>query len=56
MPYVNKLFTSFKLAYYIQFLFSVFHRFFTWPALDDVDLHLSLTSIREANTVGEGTT
>ena len=55
-PHVNKLFTSFKLAYYIQFLFSVFHRFFARIALDDVDLHLSLTSIREAKAVGEGTT
>jgi hypothetical protein len=33
----------------------VFHRFFTWIALSDVDLHFSLMLIRGANAVEEAT-
>jgi hypothetical protein len=47
--YVNNSFTFFMPAYY-------FHRFFTRIALGDVDLRLSLMSVREANAAGEETT
>jgi hypothetical protein len=36
-------------------LLIVFHQFFTWIALGDVDLHFSLMSVRNANAVEEET-
>jgi hypothetical protein len=37
-------------------LLIVFHQFFTWTALGDIDSRLSLMSVIEANAVGEETT
>jgi hypothetical protein len=37
-------------------LLIVFHQFFTWTALGNGDLHLSLMLVREVNAVGEETT
>jgi hypothetical protein len=49
--YVNDSFTFFKSAYYVQFLLImiVFHRFFTWIVLGDVDLCFSLMLVRKSN-------
>jgi hypothetical protein len=32
----------------------VFHQFFTWIVLDDVDLHFSLILVRKVSAVEEG--
>jgi hypothetical protein len=44
-------------TYYIYFPFTmiVFHQFFTWTALGDVDLHLSFMFVRKANATEEQT-
>ena len=50
--YVNNLFTFLKSAYYILV---VFHQFFTWIALGDVDLCFSLILITKVNAFEGGT-
>jgi len=44
-------------TFYIYFPFTtiVFHQFFTWIALGDVDLHFSLTFVRKASATEEHT-
>jgi hypothetical protein len=51
MAYVNNLLTCFKLILNFCSILIVFHRFFTWIALDDVSLHFLLSAI----AVEEGT-
>jgi hypothetical protein len=41
--------------YLISFQYQFFHKFFTWIALGDVDLHFSLMLLRKASAV-EGET
>ena len=53
MAYVNNLFTFLKSAYYILV---VFHQFFTWITLGDVDLCFSLILVTKANAFEGGTT
>jgi hypothetical protein len=53
MTYVNSLFTFLKSAYYILV---VFHQYFTWIALGNVDLCFSLILVTKANAFEEGTT
>ena len=53
MAYVNNLFTFLKSAYYILV---VFHQFFTWITLGDVDLCFTLILVTKANAFEGGTT
>jgi hypothetical protein len=57
MQYLKNSFTLFKSAYKFHFssILIVFHRFFTWIALSDVDLGFSLTLVRKANATEEET-
>jgi hypothetical protein len=57
MAYINNLFTisSWLITSNFCAALIVFHQFFTWIALGDVDVHFSLMMVRKANTVGEET-
>jgi hypothetical protein len=56
MSTIHAAFSSWLITSNFSSMLIVFHWFFTWIAAGDVDLHLSLMSIREASAVGEGTT
>lgn len=56
IAYVNSLFTIFKLAAYVQFLFStdcLSPFFFSWIALDEIHLQFSFMLVRKAKAVKE---
>jgi len=55
MKYASNSFTFFMSAYYIQFSLIpiVFHQFFTWIALGDVDLHFSLNGNADKRKLNE---
>jgi len=58
MPYVTNsfAFSSWHDMSNFSSTHIVFHRFFTWIALGDIDLHFSLILVTKANAVEEETT
>jgi len=56
LAYVNSSFNFFMFASNYSLLLIVFRLYFTWVALDDVDLHFSLMVVRKANAVEEEVT